>query len=172
GIHGAERRLVEVRAVGIAHHPREIGITHRAERGREPAPAHHRAGTADLELLEAVVVAHDAQRAVAILRFEERLPQVRRLEDVPVGVDRAVVREMSRLVQLLAHLVPLRALAGAECQRSANPTTASNSVSAASGSTTLIVVIPMAAAGLRFTPRSSRNATSDGSTPSSSHANR
>ena len=47
---------------------------------------------------------------------------------------------------------------------SGKPRTAASSASAASGSSTLIVVIPMVRAGLRFTPRSSRNTASTGKT--------
>src|SRR5205085_1753908 len=43
------------------------------------------------------------------------------------------------------------------------------SLSASSGSTTLMVCIPMALAGLSFRPRSSRSTTSGGDTPSRSH---
>ena len=45
------------------------------------------------------------------------------------------------------------------------PEHASRSAIACSGETTLIVVIPIAFAGLRLMPRSSRNTTSSGSTP-------
>ena len=45
------------------------------------------------------------------------------------------------------------------------PTTRSSWSSASVGSMTLMVVMPMAAAGLRFTPRSSRKTASCGSTP-------
>ena len=57
-----------------------------------------------------------------------------------------------------------------ESQRSGNDTTDSRSVMAWSGSPTLIVVMPMARAGLRLMPRSSRKTTSVGSTAASSHA--
>ena len=52
----------------------------------------------------------------------------------------------------------LRVLAG-----SANPSACSSSTSATSGSVTLIVVMPIARAGLRLMPRSSRNTLSDAS---------
>ncbi len=55
-------------------------------------------------------------------------------------------------------------------QRSSSPSTDSRSVMACSASTTLIVVMPMAAAGLRLMPRSSRKTHSAGSTASSSQA--
>ena len=58
----------------------------------------------------------------------------------------------------------------ASAQPSGKPTTASSWAIASAGSTTLIVVMPMAAAGLRFTPRSSRNTTSAGSTAHVSQA--
>ena len=74
------------------HRP-EVGVAHRAERRREAPPAHLRALAADLELLEAVLVAHEPQRPVAVLRLEVGLPQVGRLEDVAVGVDRAGERQ-------------------------------------------------------------------------------
>ena len=54
--------------------------------------------------------------------------------------------------------------------RTGKPTAASSAARASSGSTTLIVVIPMARAGLRLTPRSSRNTASSGSMSSSAQA--
>ena len=50
------------------------------------------------------------------------------------------------------------------------PSTRSSSASAAPGSSTLMVVIPIARAGLRLTPRSSRKTQSAGSTSSSRQA--
>ena len=58
---------------------------------------------ADLELLEPVLVEHDAQRPVAVLRLEVRLPQVGRLEDVAVGVDGAGERQPLGDVHRLRH---------------------------------------------------------------------
>ena len=55
-------------------------------------------------------------------------------------------------------------------QRIVTPRTCSSSARATSGSSTLIVVMPISRAGLRFTPRSSRKTHSDGSTPSCSQA--
>ena len=52
----------------------------------------------------------------------------------------------------------------APVHRRAKPRMASSSESASSGSTTLIVAIPISRAGLRFIPRSSRNTASDAST--------
>src|SRR5687768_13577494 len=50
------------------------------------------------------------------------------------------------------------------------PSTASSSAIATAGSPTLIVVMPIARAGFRLIPRSSKNTHSGGSTPSSRHA--
>ena len=50
-----------------------------------------------------MLVGHDAQRPVAVLRLEVRLPQVGRLEDVAVGVDRTGEREPLRRVHGLRH---------------------------------------------------------------------
>ena len=55
-------------------------------------------------------------------------------------------------------------------RHSESPRISPSSVSAASGSVTLMVCIPSARAGLRLTPRSSRNTHSSGVTPRASHA--
>src|SRR5262245_63262548 len=55
---------------------------------------------------------------------------------------------------------------------SAKPSTDASSASAASGSPTLIVVIPSSRAGLRLAPRSSRNTAAAGATSSRSHTRR
>jgi len=55
-------------------------------------------------------------------------------------------------------------------QRTGWPSTASRSAIAWAGSPTLIVVMPIARAGLRLMPRSSRNTHSSGRTPTTSQA--
>lgn len=57
-------------------------------------------------------------------------------------------------------------------QPRSRPSTRPSSARASAGSTTLIVVIPMALAGLRLMPRSSRNTASVASTPTMSRARR
>ena len=101
-VHRAVRRLADVGAGGILHHRRQVRRTHRAERGGEAAPAELGPLPADLELLEAVLVDHDAQRPVAELGVDVGLPQVGWLEDVPVGVDGAVEGDGMGLVDRLA----------------------------------------------------------------------
>ena len=79
----------------------DVGVAHRAERRREAPRAHLRPLPADLELLEPVLVEHDAQGAVAELGIDVALPQVGRLEDVPVGVDRTLVAQPLGLVHVV-----------------------------------------------------------------------
>ena len=63
---------------------------------------------------------------------------------------------------------PLRGVRGLSARLSAS--TASSSARASSGSTTLIVVMPIARAGLRLMPRSSRNTASVGATAAAARA--
>jgi len=100
----------------------QIRIAHRPERGRKALTAHDRGTTTDLEGFEVGVVAHDAQRAVTELRLEVGLPQVRRLEDVAVGVDGTVERESLRLVhRLLCHFSA--SIRTCKCSRSCRSST-------------------------------------------------
>ncbi len=96
------------------------------------------------------------------------------IEDDPrPGARRADGRDLRALPPLMRSAEPAVAalgLARARCQRNGMPSAASSSVMAMSGSPTLIVRIPIAAAGLRLTPRSSRNTQSAGLTSSSSQA--
>ena len=55
-------------------------------------------------------------------------------------------------------------------RRGGSPTTCSSSARATAGSSTLMVIMPMARAGLRLTPRSSRKTASDGSISSMAQA--
>ena len=97
---GASR---EVGALRIELHRSEVGITHRAECRREPAPAHLRAGATDLELLEPALVGNETQGTIPIARLEVGLPEVGRFEDVAVGVDRTGVRQPLGGVHGLRH---------------------------------------------------------------------
>ena len=105
-IHRAERGAFEIRLFGrrtksadflgrdVAAHRAfaELArlldsLAHAAER-RELAGARDRGGPPiDQQLLEAVVGDADAERAVAIDRLQVGLPEVRRLEDVPIAID-------------------------------------------------------------------------------------
>jgi hypothetical protein len=107
GIHAPERCFVEVGALGIELHGAQVGIAHRAERRRKAAAAQLRTLAADLELFEAVLVAHDAEGAIAVLRIDVGLPQIRRFEDVTIRVDGTVEGQPLRLVQGLPHAVIL-----------------------------------------------------------------
>ena len=102
-IHAAERRLGEVGAGRILLDRRQVRRTHRAERRREAAAAHHRALAADLQLLETLLVDAEPQRPIAILRIDVVLPDRGRFEDVAVGVDGAGMLDPTRLVHRLAH---------------------------------------------------------------------
>ena len=101
-VHRAERRLAQVRARRVPHHLRQVGGAHRAERGGEAAPAHLRAPPVELELLEPVLVEHDAQRPITEGRVDVGLPEVGRLEDVAVGVDGSVEGDGVGVVDRLA----------------------------------------------------------------------
>src|SRR5262249_13884930 len=87
---------------------------HPAERAKLARPRQHGALAGDLEILEAVVANADADRAVAVSGLEIFLPEVGRLEDVPIAVDdhRACVH-----VGLLLRDrgIGSQACAGAEC---------------------------------------------------------
>ena len=79
----------------------EVRDAHRSECRREAATTHRRALAVDLQLLQAVLVEHDAQRPVAVRRVDVLLPQRRRLEDVAIGVDGAVEGDPVGLVTWL-----------------------------------------------------------------------
>ena len=76
-----------------------------------------------------------------------------------------VGRSPVRLKQAQESLGGVRAV-GWSGQVRGKPRTCSSSARATAGSVTLIVSMPMRRAGLRFTPRSSRNTASEGSMPS------
>ena len=75
-VHAAERRLADVGACGVLLDRRQVRRAHRAERRREAPPAHHRPLTADLQLLEALLVEPEPQGPVAVLRVDVVLPEV------------------------------------------------------------------------------------------------
>ena len=102
-IHAPVRRFAQVRALGIELHRAQIGVPHRAEGRREPLAAHDRRLAADLQRLEPVGVAHEAQGPIPVFRFEVRLPQIRRFEDVSVGVDGTAERQPLGDVHRLRH---------------------------------------------------------------------
>ena len=106
-VHAPVRRLADVGAFGIEPHRMQVRIAHRSERGRKALTAHDRRTATDLERFEVGVVAHDAQRAVTELRLEVGLPQVRRLEDVAVGVDGTAEPQLVGFVHRLGHVAPL-----------------------------------------------------------------
>src|SRR4029453_19085120 len=64
----------------------------------------------ELEVLEPALVGAHAHRAGTEALLEVLLPEPRRLEDVPVGIDRAVVRKAKNLV---AHAISCVSLIGA-----------------------------------------------------------
>ena len=95
GVPGAEARVVEVLEAGRrAGRGRDVADqVHRAEARGQVLADHLRGLAGDLEVLEAVRPLAHAERAVAPARLQVAVPQVRRLEDVAVGVDRAIVRQ-------------------------------------------------------------------------------
>jgi hypothetical protein len=70
-------------------HPRHIRhlLAHPAQRREPAAAAQPRNLAVDLEILVTLLPGDDADRALAILRFEVALPQIGRFENVTVGVD-------------------------------------------------------------------------------------
>jgi len=92
-VHRAVRRTGEIGPLGAGAHVFDVHLPHRAERSGEAAAREQRRAAADLQILETLVVDPDAQRAVAVRGLQVALPQVGRLEDVPVGVDRSVVAD-------------------------------------------------------------------------------
>lgn len=122
-MHGPVRRLPQVGTGRVLLHLGKIGRAHRSERGRHAATRHLGAPPVDLQLLEAVLVDHHAQRAVAELGVDVVLPQRRRLQDVAVGVDGPVDCDLMRLVDRLpggdgdSHGCTMSRLRATECPR-------------------------------------------------------
>ena len=88
-----QARVVEIGEAGALARRRGnlADQVHRAEAGGQ-VPPHHLGGLAvDLQVLEAVWILAHAEGMVAVGGLEVAVPQVGRLEDVPVRVDRAVV---------------------------------------------------------------------------------
>ena len=67
-------------------------LPHPAQCAELAGPGQHGALAVDLEVLEGVVADADADRAVAVARLEVLLPQIRRLEDMPVAIDQHGIR--------------------------------------------------------------------------------
>ena len=110
-VHGAEPGPPQVRALRVrADAPHLLGtdlaahgalaqvlglvdtLSHPAQVAELPRPWEDGALAVDLEILEGVVADADANRAVAVARLEVLLPQIGRLEDVPVAIDQHGVR--------------------------------------------------------------------------------
>src|SRR4029450_5431673 len=62
-------------------------FSHPAQVAELPRPWEAGALAVDLEILEGVVAHADANRPVAVARLEVLLPQIGRLEDMPVAID-------------------------------------------------------------------------------------
>src|SRR6516165_1382967 len=102
-IHAAERGLACVGSIRVKLDRSDIWVAHGAQGRGEASAAELRSLPSDLELLEPVLVHDDAQGPLAVFRFEIGLPQVRRLQNVPIGVDPTVERERLRLVHRFRH---------------------------------------------------------------------
>src|SRR5436190_4167214 len=92
----AEAGVVEVAEAGrlAAGRRRDAADqVHRAEALRQVAAHHLRWPAGDLEVLETLRVAPDAERPVAEARLEHAVPEIGGLEHVTVRVDRAVERK-------------------------------------------------------------------------------
>ena len=86
---GASPRYVRA---GFLHHVGRSGAPIAPSVAGKPRRLICRAPAVELQLLQPVLVEHDPQRPIAERRVDVRLPQVGRLEDVAVGIDRAVER--------------------------------------------------------------------------------
>src|SRR5439155_2071321 len=91
-IHGAEGRALHV---GVIARRRDLGdrTPHRADHAEHAAADDLRRRAVDLEVLDAVGVGPQAQRALSVAGLEVTLPEIGRLENVSVGVDAAGVRK-------------------------------------------------------------------------------
>jgi hypothetical protein len=74
-------------------------VAHRAQHAERAAVRPLGAAPVQLQVFEAGVVHADTERARAIRSFQVFLPEPRGFQDVPVRVDRAVVRESNDLVR-------------------------------------------------------------------------
>ncbi len=91
GVAGAVGHVGGVGLVGMGREGLEVLLSHAAKRGRITAARALARHAADLEILQAVLVALDAKRAVAVLGLDVVVPQRGVLEQVPVGIDGAAM---------------------------------------------------------------------------------
>ena len=101
GIHGAEWDLAQICALGVEHDVGQVGCAHGTQRGDHARARQFAQLVVDHEHFEtALRLDLDAQCPVLVALLEVFLPQVGWLEDVPVGVHSAGVRDLVHLVHV------------------------------------------------------------------------
>src|ERR1700731_330351 len=87
--------------------------THRAHSREYRAARDLRRTPRDFQVLRAVVVALDPERHRFVLRLQVVLPQIGRLQDMPVGVDRALETKLLNTIVFCRHVISFLRLGAA-----------------------------------------------------------